>query len=61
MILQKLTPARVLIVVAIIAGATIAPGLWELYWLLYAIILTGINCNDEIFNTKNVHISLVEI
>ncbi len=32
-------------------------GLTLPYWLLYAIILTGISCNDEIFKTRNVHIS----
>jgi hypothetical protein len=45
--------------VAIIAGPTIAAGLALPYWLRYAIILTGINCRDEIFTTKKVHISSV--
>ena len=42
-ILQEIIPTTVLMVVASIAGATIDAGLAEPYWLLYAIIFTGIN------------------
>ena len=31
------------------------------YWLLKAIILTGINCRDEIFMIRNVHISALAV
>ena len=39
-------------VVAIIAGAMMAVGSRLPYWLLYAIILTGINCREEIFRIR---------
>ena len=43
------------------AGAIIPAGFTLPYWLLYAIIFTGISCNEEIFKIKNVHISLLTI
>ena len=57
--LQYTTATSVLTKVAAIAGAMIPAGFTLPYCCLYAIILTGINCKEEIFNTKNVHISLL--
>lgn len=58
-ILQYTTAVNVLTNVATIAGAIIPAGFTLPYWLLYAIIFTGINCKEEIFKIKNVHISLL--
>ncbi len=55
--LQNKIPTIVLIDVAISVGPTIAVGSTLPYWLLYAIIFMGISCRDEMFITKNVHIS----
>ena len=60
-ILQYTTAVNVLTNVATIAGAIIPAGFTLPYWLLYAIIFTGINCREEIFKIKNVHISLLAI
>ena len=60
-ILHHNIPAPVLKLVAIIAGSTTADGFTALYWLLYAIMFTGIIWSEEIFNTKKVHISSVAI
>ena len=57
--LQYTTAVSVLINVATIAGAMIPAGFTLPYCCLYAIILTGINCNEEIFKIRNVHISLL--
>ena len=54
---QKITATIVLTKVAIIAGATTAVGLVLPYWLLYAIIFTGISWRDDTFITKKVHIA----
>lgn len=56
-ILQNITAATVLMLVAISAGMTIFAGSTDPYALRYAMIFTGINCNDDIFITRNVHIS----
>ncbi len=58
-ILQNNTAAAVLTAIAAIAGPTMAVGFTLPYWLRYAIIFIGISCSDEIFNIKNVHISLL--
>ena len=55
--LQNITATNVLHVVAIIDGNSIDVGLALPYWLLYAIILTGISCIEDILITRNVHIS----
>ena len=60
-ILQKITATIVLTAVAAIPAPTIPAGFTLPYWLLYAITFTGINCSDEIFSIKNVHISLLAI
>ena len=52
-------PSSVLQTWPTIAGAIIPAGFTLPYWLLYAIILTGINCKEEIFKIKNVDISLL--
>ena len=59
--LQYITATTVLKNVATIAGAITAAGLALPYWLRYAIMFTGINCNDEIFITRNVHISSLAV
>ena len=59
--LQYTAATIVLTVVATIAGAMIPAGFTLPYWLLYAIILTGISCREEIFKIKNVHISLLAV
>ena len=61
MTLQYITATTVLKNVATTAGAMTAAGLALPYWLRYAMIFTGINCNDEIFITRNVHISLLAV
>lgn len=53
--------ATVLAVVAIIEGTTMAVGFTEPYCARYAIMFTGINCRDEIFIIRKVHISFEEM
>ena len=59
--LQQITATIVLKNVATIAGAITAAGFALPYWLRYAMIFTGINCKEEIFITRNVHISLLAV
>ena len=58
MILQITTATNVDDSVAIIPGTITAVGFTLPYWLRYAIMDTGINCKEEIFRIKNVHISV---
>ena len=51
----------VLIRVVTIAGNTMDAGEVLPYWVLYAIIFTGISCRDEMLRTRNVHISLLAV
>ena len=44
--------------VARIAAPVIPEGFGEPYWLRKAITVTGINCREEIFSTRNAHISV---
>ena len=55
--LQNTTAAAVLKNVAAIAGAITAVGFTLPYCCRYTIIFTGINCNDEIFRIRKLHIS----
>ena len=55
--LQKMTAATVLAMVATMPGPTTAAGFPLPYWLRYAIMFTGISCNEDIFKIKKVHIS----
>lgn len=59
--LQNTTATTVLTAVATMAGPTTAVGFPLPYWLLYAMILTGISCREEILIIKNVHISLLAV
>lgn len=56
-ILQNTTATAVLKNVATIAGAITAVGFTLPYCCRYTIIFTGINCNDEIFRIRKLHIS----
>ena len=53
------TAAPVLIAVARIAGPTIAVGVTLPYSVRKAMILTGINCREDIFRIRKSHISLL--
>lgn len=47
--------------VAMIAGKTIDAGLALPYWVLYAIMFTGISWSEEIFRTRKVHMALLDV
>ena len=52
---------KVLVKVAMIAGKTMDEGLALPYWVLYAIMFTGINWSEEIFMTRKVHMALLAV
>jgi len=54
-----MTAANVEILVAMMAGPTIAAGLTAPYWLRYAMIFTGISCREEILMIRKSHIASV--